>query len=190
MNIKQKILKFLIENKEKTFNLSELSKALKIDYKLLYINVKKLEKDNSIQVEDLKSQKRCSFKDVFNEEVFIVENKRKTDLINKKEFWAIYNQLKDINKQFIILVFGSQIKGTATRHSDIDLLLICNKDDAKIIENKLDILPLKIHLTNITYESFINMLKSKEFTVVSEAIKKNIIVFGIEDYYRFLKNAK
>src|SRR3989338_11223309 len=101
MNIKQKILRLLIENKEKTFNLSELSRALKIDYKLIYINVKKLEKNNSIQVEDLKSQKRCSFKDNFNEDVFIIENERKTDLTKKKEFWAIYNQLKDINCLFM-----------------------------------------------------------------------------------------
>ena len=190
MNIKQKILRFLIENKEKTFNLSELSRALKIDYKLIYINVKKLEKDRSIQVEDLKSQKRCSFKDNFNEDVFIIENERKTDLTKKKEFWAIYNQLKDINKQFIALLFGSQIKETATKHSDIDLLLISNEEDSKIIKSQLNILPLKIHLTPITYESFIVMLKTKEFTVVSEAIKKNIILFGIEDYYRLVENAK
>ena len=190
MKIKQKILKFLIENKEKSFNLSELAKVLKIDYKLIYLNVKKLEKDNSIQVEDLKSQKRCSFKDNFTEDVFIVENQRKNDLLNKKEFSAIYDKLRDISKQFIILLFGSHIKGTATKHSDIDLLLISNKEDSKIIENRLGTLPLKIHLTHITYESFVNMLKSKEYTVVSEAIKKNISLFGIEDYYRFLENAK
>lgn len=190
MKIKQKILKFLIENKEKTFNLSELSKILKMDYKLIYINIKNLEEENSIQVEDLKSQKRCNFDNNFNEDVFIVENERKLDLLNKKEFRAIFDKLKEINKQFILLLFGSYIKGTATKHSDIDLLLISNKEDSKLIENKLDVLPLKIHLTPITYESFINMLKTKEQTVVSEALKKNVILFGIEDYYRFLENAK
>ncbi len=34
------------------------------------------------------------------------------------------------------------------------------------------------------------MLKTKEQTVVSEAIKKNIILFGIEDYYRLMENVK
>jgi hypothetical protein len=33
------------------------------------------------------------------------------------------------------------------------------------------------------------MLKSKEFTVVSEAVKHNILLFGIEDYYRLMNNA-
>ena len=47
----------------------------------------------------------------------------------------------------------------------------------------------KIHLTAVTYKDFIYMAKSKEFTVVSEAIKNNIILVGIEEYYRLLKNA-
>ena len=49
-------------------------------------------------------------------------------------------------------------------------------------------MPEKIHLTNVNYGNFINMAKSKEFTVVSEAIKNNIILNGIEEYYRLLKN--
>jgi len=61
---------------------------------------------------------------------------------------------------------------------------------AKMMQEKLEVLPLKIHLTAITYESFIEMLKTKEQNVVSEALKKNIILFGIEDYYRLIQNAK
>jgi hypothetical protein len=34
------------------------------------------------------------------------------------------------------------------------------------------------------------MAKSKEFSVVSEVIKKNIILIGIEEYYRLLGNTK
>jgi len=190
MSIKQKILRFLIENKERAFSMYELSKTIKIDYKLLYINIKKLEKEKSIEVENLKSQNRCSFKDSFNGDIFIVESERRTDILKKKEFKAIYDKLKGVNKQFILLLFGSNVKGNATKNSDIDLLLISNSEDAKAIEEKLEILPLKIHLTPITYESFIGMLKTKERTVVSEALKKNIILFGIEDYYRLIKNVE
>ena len=190
MSIKHKILKFLIENKERAFSIYELARVMKIDYKLLYINIKKLEESKSIEVEDLKSQKRCSFKACFNEDVFIVENQRRNDLLKKKEFKAIYDKLKVINKQFILLVFGSYAKGTAAKNSDIDFLLISDKENAKNIEEKLEVLPLKIHMTTINYESFIEMLKSKEPSVVSEALKKNILLFGIEDYYRLIQNAE
>ena len=189
MTIKQQILRFLIENKEKEFSINEVAKSLKIDYKLVYTNIKKLREDKIIKVEDLGNTKRCSFSKSFNNDVFLVENERKKDLLKNKDFLVLTNRLEKINKQFILLLFGSYAKGTETRHSDIDLLLISDKDSAKMIENELELIPLKIHLTAISYEGFIEMLKSKEQTVVAETIKNNLILFGIEDYYRLLQNA-
>ena len=73
-------------------------------------------------------------------------------------------------------------------HSDIDLLLISDKPSP--IRKEVDLLPLNTHLTTITYLDFMEMLKNREQTVVSEALKSNIIMFGIEDYYRLQqKNA-
>lgn len=190
ISIKQKILKFLIKNKEKSFSINEISKVLKIDYKLTYINVKKLGEEKTIKIEDLGNIKRCSFDNSFNNDVFIVENERKKELLKNKDFLITYNDLGKINKQFILLLFGSYAKGTANKHSDIDLILISSKDDAKFVERELNLIPLKIHLTPVMYEDFIEMLKTKESTVISEAIKKNIILFGIEDYYRLLQNAR
>ena len=46
MSIKQKILRFLIENKEKAFSMYEISKTLKMDYKLLYTEKTKPNEDN------------------------------------------------------------------------------------------------------------------------------------------------
>ena len=189
ITIKQKILKFLIENKEKNFSINEVAKALKIDYKLIYTNIKKLQEDRIIKVEDLGNTKRCGFSKLFNTDVFFVENERRKDLFKNKNFLVIANRLGKINKQFILLLFGSYAKGTETKHSDIDLLLVSDKDSAKIIENKIELIPLKIHLTAVTYEDFVDMLKSKEQTVVTETIKNNLILFGIEDYYRILQNA-
>ena len=190
MNIKQKILRHLIENREKTFSINGIARALKIDYKLIYTNVQRLAKEETIKVEDFGNTKRCSFKDIFNEDVFIVETDRKNGLLKNKDFAVIYNWLGEINKQFILLLFGSHAKGTAIKHSDIDLLLISTEEDSRIIQNKIDLIPVNIHLTPVSYEGFIGMLKSKEFTVVSEAIKNNIILFGLEDYYRFIANSK
>ena len=190
ISIKQKILIFLIENKEKTFSINEISKALKIDYKLVHTNINKLANEKSIKVEDFGNTRRCSFDNAFNEDVYIAENQRKKDLLKNKDFLLIYSRLKEINKQFIILMFGGQIKGTAAKHSDIDLMIISDEEEAKEVDHRLELLPYNVHLTPITYGGFIRMTKSKEFTVVSEAIKKNVLLFGIEDYYRLLSNAK
>jgi len=60
----------------------------------------------------------------------------------------------------------------------------------KEIQAAISLLPDKIHLTTVTYENFIHMAKSKEFTVVSEVLEGNIIIIGIEEYYRLLLNVR
>ena len=93
---------------------------------------------------------------------------------------------KDYNPKKIIL-FGSYAKGIQTRHSDIDLLII--SEDDTLMNRALKISPLPLHITSITPSEFISMLKSKEFTVGSEVVKKNIVLVGVEDYYRLRAHA-
>ena len=130
----------------------------------------------------------CSFNNNYSESTYLAETSRLNLLLKDKNFQVIHNRLRKINSQFILLLFGSYANNKATRTSDIDFLLITNA--AEDIEKEISLIPLNIHLTSITHEDFINMLKSKEQTVVSEALKNNIILFGIEDYYRLIKNAR
>ena len=184
------ILKVLIGNREETYNIRKIALLRKINYKSAYNAVKALEKEGIIELKKVGNTVVCSFNDKFNDLVFKAEYLRREDLFRKKDFLVIYNQLVELKFPFIALLFGSQVKETATKHSDMDLLIISSDKEAKEVENKLRLLSYKIHLTPVTYESFIRMAKSKEFTVVSEAIKKNIILIGIEDYYRLLKNVQ
>ena len=108
-------------------------------------------------------------------------------MLKRPDFKVLHNRLSKVKEQFILLLFGSYAKGKEKKGSDIDLLLI--SDDPKPVEAQIRLIPLDIHLTHITYDSFTKMLKSKEFTVVSEAQKNNILLFGIEDYYRLINNA-
>ena len=187
---KHQILKILIENQEQELTIRRLSIMRNINYKSAYNAVMKLERMGIIEVKKLGNTSKCSFNKKFNSLVFEVENQRKDDLLKNKNFLVMYQQLSNIYKQFIILMFGSQIKGTVHKNSDIDLLLIAEEDTIKKVENEINLLPLKIHLTAISYDNFKQMFNSKEFTVVSEAIKKNVILFGIEDYYRIIEHAR
>ena len=188
MNNQIKILQLFIENLQQTFTINQISKELSINYRIAFEETKKLEKENLIKISKIGNANHCSFKYNFNEKIFAAETIRKNKLLKNKNLKVLYNKLSGINQQFILLLFGSYVKKTHTKHSDIDLLLITN--NKKPIEQELELLPLKIHLTSITYKDFMIMLKTKEITVVSEAIKKNIILFGIGDYYRLLKNAE
>jgi len=184
------ILKLLISNKEETFSIRKISKIRDINYKSAYNSLKFLEKEKLVNLKKIGNTTSCTFDNKFSDLVFKAEYLRREEILKNKNFLVFYNGLKEINKQFILLLFGSQAKGTANKHSDIDLLLIANEEVAKIVHTKTRLIPIDFHLTTISYEEFVSMLKSKEFTVVSEAIKKNIILYGIEDYYRIIENVK
>lgn len=186
-NERLNILKLLIENQEKYFSIRQIGIQRKINYKSAYLNLKTLAEEGIVDLKKLGNTTNCSFNHTFNTSVFEVEHARLQELLKNKNFLIIYNRLAKTNAQFILLLFGSYAQGKETKSSDIDLLLI--SDTPKAIETQIKLLPLPIHLTHITYENFISMLTSKKFTVVSEAIKHNILLFGIEDYYRLIKNA-
>lgn len=184
---KLNILKLLIENQEEPFSIRKISKLRRINYKSAYYALKKLEKEGIVALKHSGNTTLCSFNRIFNESVFIVEYERRREFLKDKNFLVVYNDLNKANVPFIALIFGSYAKGKETKHSDIDLLIIT--EDIKPIGQILSRFPLKIHTTDIRYKDFIEMLKSKEFTVVSEAIKRNIILIGIEEYYRVVENA-
>ena len=182
------ILRLLIERQQDLWSIRKISITRKINYKSAYHAVAKLEKEGILSIQKIGNTKSCSFNLHFNPRVLEVEYLRREELVQNKNFKVIYNDLKRLAFPFIALLFGSYAKGTQTKHSDIDLLIIAEQE--KEISSTLSIRPLNIHSTIIKPEEFMQMAKSKEFSVVSEALKKNIILIGIEDYYRLLENAQ
>lgn len=187
VNERLAILRLLLENSGKEFSIRQIAGMRGINYKTAYEGVKKLESEGLLDVKNHGNISLCSFNRNYNESVYLVEYQRREELLKNKNFKVLHNRLKGVPGQFILLLFGSQAKKTQSRHSDIDLLLISN--NPKPIQEEVNLLPLKIHLTEITYLDFMEMLKSREKTVVSEALKNNIIMFSIEDYYRLQQNA-
>tara|TARA_Y100000031_G_scaffold145278_1_gene177703 strand:- start:797 stop:1435 length:639 start_codon:yes stop_codon:yes gene_type:complete len=182
------ILKILIENQGKRFSIRKLSKLRDINYKSAYNNVKQLEKEELVSLEKFGNTTNCSFNRIFSPRVFEVEFKRREELLKDKNFKILHNRLKEAQFQFIALLFGSFAKKKSTKNSDIDIIVITeNKEGLKQIIN---LIPLNIHLTVLTNKEFNMMAKSKEFSVVSEVIKNNAILIGIEDYYRLMENVE
>lgn len=181
-------LKALIESETK-INIRELSKKLGMNYKNAYNIVMRMNKAGIVSLERLGQAAYCTLNKTTHPLIFQAEHERRSKLLKKSEFRAIYQKLNSIRFPFIALIFGSFAKGKATRGSDIDLMAISEKSRAHEIEDRLSLLPLKIHLIPFTYEEFTSMANSKEFSVVSEAMKSNIILAGIEDYYRLVQDA-
>lgn len=190
MELQLKILQFLIENNYKKFTIKEISDKLKIDYKNTHQNVKKLENSNLIILEKIGSSYQVFFNFKFNHKIYEVEQIRKEELIKDKNIKIISNILNEIRSPFFIaLLFGSFVKKTNNKHSDIDLCIITdNKDTHKEIKSKLSLLPLEIDLNQFTTEEFKSMLKTKDFNVSHEIKKHYIVLNGIENYYNLIQN--
>jgi predicted nucleotidyltransferase len=184
----KEILKLLIENTQEKFSIRKISKIQNINYKSAYNAVHKLKQQGIVEVEKVGNTSICSFNFKFNSLVFSAEYERRQALLKNKNIKILQEQLSRLNEPFIALLFGSYAKKKNTAHSDIDILIISQKESYNIA-TELSILALPIHPTDVTIEDFIRMAKSKEFTVVSEAIKNNVVLVGIEEYYRLLDNA-
>lgn len=181
------IIKKLIENKE-GLNIRNIAKLIKLDYKAVYLIIKKLEKEKIIKLERFGKALKCSLNKKTHPLIFKAEFDRREKLLKNKNIEVLYKKLNFLPFCFIALIFGSYSKNKISKNSDIDLMIICEKNRQREIEQVISLLPLNIHLITLTYEEFLNMAKSREFSVVSEAMKNNIILVGIENYYNLIEN--
>ncbi len=186
-----KIVEVILDHLDEELNIAKIAHYAKIDYKNVYNIIVNLEKMKIIDVKLFGKSKKIVLNRIPHPIIFETEYYRREKIFEKnKDFLIIYNKLSELNFPFIVLLFGSHVKGKAKKTSDIDLLIVCEKQRNAEIEDVLDLFPLKIHPTFVSFEEFMQMLKTTEFNVVTEAVKKNIILIGIEDYYRLLKNAE
>ncbi len=184
------IIKVLIEKQNEELNISKVAKYANMDYKNTYNIIKKLEKRKVITLKQFGKNIKVLLHKEPNSIIYQAELERRQNLLKNKNFLILFKKLDALNFPFIALIFGSYAKKLSRKNSDIDLMVICEELRKKIFHETIDLLPLKIHLTLFNFEEFMKMLKTKEFNVVSEATKNNIILAGIEDYYRLIKNAE
>lgn len=91
-------------------------------------------------------------------------------------------------------IFGSYAKGTETRNSDLDILLIVpTKDKVNYFEAALEKMYTKVKkdVIIVTTQEFIEMIKkSSEFNVGNEAKKYHILLYGAEQWYNLIKKVQ
>lgn len=186
---KLEILIKLIEQGDNLPTIRKISLMTGIRYTNVYNIIKKLEKENIVNLEKTGNAYRCRLQKTSNPLIFSAEFERRELLTENSDFKVLQEKLNNLTFPFIALLFGSYAKGKASETSDIDLMVIAESVREKEIERTLSILPLDIHLIFFTYEEFMMMISSNEFSVVLEATKYNVILVGIEDYYRVMRNA-
>lgn len=191
MKTENKIIKLFIEEKNPK-TIREISQKIKADYKITYIAAQRLLDKKILLSKQIGKSTSCELnQDYFGVEIYEAENERRDDLFKNKNIKQLYKGVMGKIKTnfFVFLVFGSYAKKEQTKSSDLDLIFISNdKDFEEKIQGVVSLIPMRTHVLVFTEEEFIRMKDSKESNVVKEAIENNIILYGIEYYYR-IKNA-
>ena len=186
-----KVLNFFVENKEKTITINQLAKALKMNYRIIYEEAIKLEKDGLIKITRIGNANLCQFFYQYNSKIVEIEEIRKIEVSKNKDIQLICKRIREVKNPFyVLLLFGSYVRKAETKHSDIDLCLISdNKKVCEEVQTIIQITPLNVQLQVFTIEQFTTMIKNKNENIGNEIVKSNIIFHGLESFYELINNA-
>lgn len=93
---------------------------------------------------------------------------------------------------FIFLATGSYAKGTETKDSDLDVVIISDYKSKEIsaeLKYEADTSIPKVHLYVFNSKEFLEMLISKKENYGKEIVRNNFIFFGGASYYSILEEA-
>lgn len=189
MKTENKIIRFLIETKKEP-TIRQLAIGINSDYKIVHTAVSRLIEKNLLEKKKIGKSIQLKFIPRLSKEVFEVELERREKALENKNIKIMYESIKrDIcTKNFVLILFGSHSKNKSEKNSDIDLIFIVPKANTeKSIDQTISIIPLNIHYFVFTERQFLKMKDSVKPNLVHEAIKSNIILYGIEQYYELLR---
>jgi len=186
------IIQYLIENKNEELSILAISKNLKMDYKNIYFIIKRLENELLIKLEHFGQSNRVKLIPQMHPLIFEAEYNRKDEVLKNKNLAVMLKDIKSslTSSYFILLLFGSYTKKKQNKKSDIDLMFIVSDDKEeqfeKEVKQSLTLLPLPIHYLVFSEQEFLEMISAKELNVGKEALKYNIILYGIELFYELM----
>jgi predicted nucleotidyltransferase len=189
------IMKIFVANITGVYSVKQLSEIMKKPYPLIHRSIKELIKNKFIS-KDERNLLSLNYKENHQELAFI-ESIRKKEFLEKNKTLSIFvkdllNKIK--NDFFIMLIFGSAIRNKQPR--DIDVIVIAEKQDEsnkidKILHNIASNFSIKFDCNVITIDSAYEMLAKRDRpNVMNETLNNHILIFGAENYYRVLKNAR
>ena len=183
---KEKIIKSLIENKNPQ-SIMALSAAAILDYKNTYNIVDELA--GIISREKIGNTNLIKLNLAPNQEIYNVENKRTQEFLSKNpKLKLIHKDIEEMGYPFmIVLIFGSYVKNTKMKGSDIDICIISdNKEKSKELINKLKLLSLKLEVHEFTTYEFVSMIEKTQNNLGREIVKNNLVLYGTENYYNLI----
>ncbi len=200
-----KIISLLRKDLNNGLTILEISKRLKIGYRPAYNHIGVMEKEGIVIVKRV-GNARQSLLNLNNEKCrhLLAE----TDIARKEELFKKNQKLGSVLDGLVsklsetlaseihsVILFGSYVKSTATKLSDVDVLFIVadlkDKNTREVIEREcagysyshnVKISPLIADVTE-----FKKMLKAKELNIGKEVKEYGLPLYGSEAFWRLME---
>ena len=116
----------------------------------------------------------------------IAEIMKKIRFVEQTPFKHFFKMLEEDENKDMIAIFGSYARGNYSKDSDLDLIIVSDKNLREELPTYL--LPIKIHNIQMTKEMFLENLKAGN-EVIKEIVKNHIIIKGVEVFLQeIIKN--
>lgn len=190
----EQILQLLLSQPDERFSIRRIARMLKKSYTLTYNNLQVLLKQEIVEKQAVPPAQMIRLNEQAPTSIFVDMERKRTESFLEKHSWIkLYSH--DVLKSaetpfFIMLVFGSYAKGTETKASDLDILVIVpTKADIPALEKAAQqYTKVKKGIIVVNAKDFIEMIKNpKTLNVGNETKKHHIILYGAEHYYQLLK---
>jgi predicted nucleotidyltransferase len=189
------ILAFLSSRLRDKFTVRQIAKGIGHDYKITHEMTMRLARQNLIIAEKRRPVTSCAvslkgnamllaYVEAIRASRYFARHRDITILVN--------NVLERIASPFfMMMLFGSHVKGAASKRSDVDILIVIPD---KVRENEISsavasaerISPIGIHDVTLTADEFVGLLKEKKPNVAWEALDSRIVFYGAEALFRIL----
>lgn len=205
MNHVAEIIRVFYCDPTRVCTINEISKLLSKPYGTTYNYVQSMIKSKilkssikgkstlcSLNLESQKAVELLSTLSISDKEAF---TKKQGVLSNALDELATKVKEKSNHNIFALVLFGSTVKGTARRMSDIDLFFLSPSKEKydEMIENECNALRMSYdrEVNPIVAEPkmYINMLREKEENVGKQVLRDKIIIFGANKFWELTMEA-
>lgn len=189
----EQILQLLLSRPEERLSIRGIARLLGKSYTLTYNNVQGLVKWGFVEKQSIPPAQVIQLKEGIPTNVLVDIERKIAEIFLEKHPW-IKLYLKDVLNAappfFVMLVFGSYAKGTPTKNSDLDILIIVPaKENIPVMEKAAQqYTKVKKGIIVVDTQNFTEMIKNPEkLSVGNEAKKHHILIYGTEQYYQLLR---
>ncbi|MDI6738687.1 MAG: nucleotidyltransferase domain-containing protein [Nanoarchaeota archaeon] len=170
------------------YNANSISKILNISHVGAQKLFKRMLKENLLISRQIGKSitYRLNFEEAYVSQliVFLLADEANSFKRWKEEFKGVFKEGR------IVMIYGSAIKNY-TQASDIDIMIVMDKNDIKEINNfinkKEDMLPKKLHAIMVTQQDLLENLKKRNKAII-DIVKNAIILYGQDKYVEIMQD--